>query len=381
MLLSFFKVLLLLRFVFFRSSLSPPPPYVSNAMSGMYELIFYMFVVAPGARWFIEKKGVVSAVGFLSVLSLVQVYFQHIHFAEPNFYRTLNVYRDATGSQVKRAYRQVSLQYHPDKLVGATPEEQQFGKIMMEKVHIAYEVLKDGRKKMIYDRHGISGLEGFESSPGDRDHENSALMGMGIHYMMTAVMTFLMTLGSGSNSARTYCYTALIIMFLIEWQCKFDDFDFFVAALPYDSPYDKIQILHLLYPAFMVGARLIAEMTFVDREGLLMAHVVNLRRENVAIMERLNFITAAIQKRGGAKGISAAADDAKASPNKLPDTPAVSELRNRAKRADAPPGARVMSKEDEKIAAAQKKAASAWPSIPSPVMYLGFYFLINYILK
>ena len=122
-------------------------------------------------------------------------------------------------------------------------------------------------------------------------------------------------------------------------------------------------------------------MTFVDREGLLMAHVVNLRRENVAIMERLNFITAAIQKRGGAKGISAAADDAKASPNKLPDTHAVSELRNRAKRADAPPGARVMSKEDEKIAAAQKKAASAWPSIPSPVMYLGFYFLINYILK
>ena len=98
-------------------------------------------------------------------------------------------------------------------------------------------------------------------------------------------------------------------------------------------------------------------------------------------MERLNYITAAMQKRGGAKGLSATTEDGKISPNKRPDTPAISELRNRAKRADAPPGARVISKEDEKIAAAQKKAANAWPSIPSPVLYLGFYFLINYILK
>ena len=110
--------------------------------SGVFDLLFYMFMVAPVAKNLYTKKGLMYAVAFLSVVGLGQVYIQHIHYAEPNVYRTLQVARSATTLEVKRAYRKVALKYHPDKVSNLSPEEQDFAKIMLEKVHIANEVLK-----------------------------------------------------------------------------------------------------------------------------------------------------------------------------------------------------------------------------------------------
>ena len=103
----------------------------------------------------------------------------------------------------------------------------------------------------------MDGLKIFKESPGDKDHESSALMGMGLYYLMTAVMSFLLTLGEGSGMYGRM-YTGLILMFLLEWQVKFDEFDFFVDVMPYDTPFDKIKILHHLF-RFATGARLIAQ--------------------------------------------------------------------------------------------------------------------------
>jgi len=74
---------------------------------------------------------------------------------EKNYYNILGVSKDATEDQIKKSYRKIAMQYHPDRNPGDKEAEEKF-KIASE----AYEVLRDPEKKDIYDRYGIEGLKG-----------------------------------------------------------------------------------------------------------------------------------------------------------------------------------------------------------------------------
>ena len=74
---------------------------------------------------------------------------------EKNYYSILGVSRDATEDEIKKSYRKIAMQYHPDKNPGNKEAEEKF-KIASE----AYEVLRDPEKRDIYDRYGIEGLKG-----------------------------------------------------------------------------------------------------------------------------------------------------------------------------------------------------------------------------
>ncbi|GAB3623891.1 molecular chaperone DnaJ [Mariniluteicoccus endophyticus] len=65
-----------------------------------------------------------------------------------DFYETLGVSRDATADQIKKAYRRMAMQYHPD----VASEEGAAEKF--KAVQEAYDVLSDPNKKAIYDRGG-----------------------------------------------------------------------------------------------------------------------------------------------------------------------------------------------------------------------------------
>ncbi|GAM22336.1 hypothetical protein SAMD00019534_055110, partial [Acytostelium subglobosum LB1] len=70
--------------------------------------------------------------------------------AGKDYYAMLGVSRDSSPSDIKRAYRKLSLQFHPDK----NPEA---GDKYVELTQ-AYEVLSDADKRRIYDQHGEEGL-------------------------------------------------------------------------------------------------------------------------------------------------------------------------------------------------------------------------------
>ncbi len=70
-----------------------------------------------------------------------------------DYYEVLGVERDADEAQIKRAYRKLALQNHPDR--NSDPEAQERFKEAGE----AYEVLRDPEKRRIYDAYGHAGLE------------------------------------------------------------------------------------------------------------------------------------------------------------------------------------------------------------------------------
>jgi molecular chaperone DnaJ len=73
-----------------------------------------------------------------------------------DFYAVLGVERTADEAEIKKAYRKLAMRYHPDK-VGA--EEKVEAEAKFKEITEAYEVLRDGEKRAVYDRYGAAGLK------------------------------------------------------------------------------------------------------------------------------------------------------------------------------------------------------------------------------
>ncbi len=72
-----------------------------------------------------------------------------------DYYEILGVGRNATGDELKSAYRKLALKYHPDRNPDNKAAEEKF-----KEAAEAYEVLRDREKRSVYDQFGHAGLEG-----------------------------------------------------------------------------------------------------------------------------------------------------------------------------------------------------------------------------
>ncbi|HVU03364.1 MAG TPA: DnaJ C-terminal domain-containing protein [Polyangiaceae bacterium] len=75
-----------------------------------------------------------------------------------DYYKELGVSRDASADQIKKAYRKLAAELHPDKNPGNAQAEARF-----KAVNRAHQVLSDKKKRSLYDEFGEEGLrEGFQ---------------------------------------------------------------------------------------------------------------------------------------------------------------------------------------------------------------------------
>ncbi len=93
--------------------------------------------------------------------------------AKQDYYAILGVQRGASAEEMKKAYRKLAMQYHPDRNPGDHKAEGKF-----KELNEAYDVLKDDTKRSAYDRFGHAAFEnggpsaagggfGFEGGLGD----------------------------------------------------------------------------------------------------------------------------------------------------------------------------------------------------------------------
>lgn len=71
-----------------------------------------------------------------------------------DYYKVLEVQRNATNVDIKKAYRRLALKWHPDK----NPDKKDEAEKRFKEISEAYEVLSDDQKRHIYDKYGKEGL-------------------------------------------------------------------------------------------------------------------------------------------------------------------------------------------------------------------------------
>ena len=82
--------------------------------------------------------------------------------AKRDYYEVLGVQKNSSKDEIKKAYRKLAIQYHPDKNPGDKSAEEKF-----KEATEAYEILADDQKRSAYDQFGFAGVDGMSSGGHD----------------------------------------------------------------------------------------------------------------------------------------------------------------------------------------------------------------------
>ena len=89
---------------------------------------------------------------------------RNVPVAKRDYYEVLEIEKNASPDEIKKAYRKLAIKYHPDKNQNSKEAEHKF-----KEATEAYEVLSDTQKKQAYDQYGFAGVDnmggpGFNAS-------------------------------------------------------------------------------------------------------------------------------------------------------------------------------------------------------------------------
>jgi hypothetical protein len=98
-----------------------------------------MFIISPAISWilkpgrFSKRRGFLYAVAFLVVVAAITIGMD-LYEQEANFYHVVGVDREAAFVDIKRAFRQRSVELHPDKNPSPTATE------VFNRLRLAFDV-------------------------------------------------------------------------------------------------------------------------------------------------------------------------------------------------------------------------------------------------
>jgi len=210
------------------------------------------YVVRDGNR----RQAVLIAGCLLAVLSSVKIGLELVH-KDPSFYDLMEVLPSATLAEVKKGYKKASLRVHPDKLQAAGEDDD--GDEAFVALKAAYDVLNDREQRDMYDKFGPMGLDA-------KSDTTDLLAGLGFFYVVWLTVAYLLTRRKAVSRAQTWTFTGLLALGIFEYQACILSFDFLQDALPQLAMFEKIDLLHRVYPVYLLGARMVAFLSFEDIE-------------------------------------------------------------------------------------------------------------------
>jgi len=268
-----------------------------DSSDGLTSFLFYTLFVYPSCSWILKpgrfprKKAIIYAIAFLCALAFFKTSFEIVE-REANHYNVLGVPRSSTAMEIKKSYKRLSLELHPDKNKAPDAADQ------FAHLKASYDVLMDVENRVVYNKFGPDGVKNNKST----FDETGMLLEMGIFYATWAMLSFVLTLGKSGNMARSWIYTGQIVMLLIEITLMTTEEPFPDWFFPKTTEYEWIWLLHTLFPAFMNGCRCLGGFLYVDMEGETRKLLAALEESNKDILLVLRDVQIGVQHlstRGG----------------------------------------------------------------------------------
>lgn len=270
-------------------------------LSGLSGFFFYVFIVHPATAWilrpgrFERKKSIMYAIGFLALLAAVKTGME-MQAKGPNHYSLLNVSRNSSPLDIKRAYKKLSLKLHPDK----NPDDPD-ASAKFDRVKKAYDVLMDMEFREVYNKFGQDGINSNK-----RFDETQFFIELAVFYVTWGIMAYVLTLGRRSSLARQWTFTGLIVMLVVEISIMTSRGNPFPSwFFPQNMEYEAVWLMHTLFPAFMNGCRSIGGYLYVDLEAQTRQLLTGLMEQNkdiLLVLREVQIGVQNIQATGGGGG-------------------------------------------------------------------------------
>ncbi|KAF1777256.1 DnaJ domain [Phytophthora cactorum] len=189
-----------------------------------------------------------------------------LYAQEENFYHLVGVDRDSSYADIKRAFRQRSVELHPDKNRSPTASEE-FNRLRLAfdvsfiavlplvdgtDVHGLLQILGDANKRPLYDLFGESAV--------DKDLwslQIETLVGSLTFYAIWAVLTFILTLSEQAREARAWSLAAGVLCFVMELNFIYGGGRLPPYLFPTMTVHEFVTIMHSAFPPFLNGCRAI----------------------------------------------------------------------------------------------------------------------------
>jgi len=335
---------------------------------------FFVYMLLPmGTQWILKndkypwskrKRFLFSFLFLAAVVCVTES--MYIAKQPPNYYQFLDVSVNSSPADIKKAYRQKSLELHPDK----NPNDPLANDKMAYLTKI-YEVLTDSAKKNMYDRQGEAALN---RKPSEGSVESEVIISMATFYVVWSVLTFLLTMGKESSKGRNIAFTGLVLLLILECNMTFGSYDFAVFLFSKTTIFEKVGALHRFYPAILNCARVYSVHTFFDFEQQtheMLRDVLDSTRETLNTVKQIQLTLD--KKWSKVKSIdggptAAGFDDAGSADDSSSNLP--SNLRQKLHTSET-------TKERRKRGEGENRKGG----IPGWVVMIGVYVFFNYVLK
>ncbi|TKY59044.1 DnaJ-like subfamily B member 8 [Spatholobus suberectus] len=130
------------------------------------------------------------------------------HREGSSYYNVLGVSSDSNVEEIRRAYRKLAMQWHPDRWT-RTPSLLGEAKRRFQQIQEAYSVLSDRKKRTMYDAGLFDPLEEADEGFSDFVEEMLSLMAQvrreKKHYGLEELQAMLMEMAEGFDSPSMYC--------------------------------------------------------------------------------------------------------------------------------------------------------------------------------